>query len=723
MRYSRIAARVLAVALTAPALLPSGASAAVGVGHSGWYWGNPTPQGVGLKADDFNGARGYAVGDFGVVMRSDDGGASWSGLPSGTTTDLQTVQSPAPDSVVVGGKCILRRSDDGGKTFKALPFTRGQTCDRSLAAFRFVTVGSGFLVLDDGSVLGTQDGGDSYSGRQPIPSAGTQRATDVGFAPPGRLVVATGGTVPGVGGSILASDDAAASWTVAAATPSSVRSVTFVDGSTGYAVGDASLVLKTVDGGTTWTPVTGTIAGPPRNLTSIRCADASTCVITQSDGAAIVRTTDGGTTLTPVALTTPPLVGADVAGANRVVGVGPGGTIATSDDAGATFAQIGSRIDTEFSRVEAGPNGPVAFALGPAGALARTNDGGKTWQRVNVSATAAVRDVSFPTQQIGYVLAEDGGLQRTANGGTSYRILDPGGSAGRAVVAPDEKVVLLIGPRGVRRSDDAGATFTAVTDKVAAKASLFSGEAVGGAAFAWGSRTLIASDDGGRRWAKVALPAKKTGIRAVDFVSKSTAWLLDTRGLLFVTRNRGRKWTESISTGPGGNDAYGMSFSGLTKGYLLTRSAGLLRTSDGGRSWRPQIVARSGLTSIAATPGGADVALRAPGELFGTDSGGDQGTATSLVLKTKTPKLGTKGGRVTVTGKLSPPRGSESIVVSLRTGGRWTSRTVRAASNGSFTTSWTIRKSSLLVAQWAGDGERRSAGSAPLAITVAPRKK
>jgi photosystem II stability/assembly factor-like uncharacterized protein len=418
-----------------------------------------------------------------------------------------------------------------------------------------------------------------------------------------------------------------------------------------------------------------------------------------------------------------PIPGLDFATGVRVVGVGPNGVVSTSDDAADTFTQIGSRLDTEFSRVESGPSGPVAFALGPAGALARTTDGGRTWQRVNVSTDSEIRDVSFPSQDIGYVLSEDGGLQRTANGGGSYRILDPGGSAGRAVVAPDAKVVLLIGPRGVRRSDDSGATFTAVTDRIASKASLFTGEAVGGTAFAWGAKSLIASDDGGRRWQAVKLPTKKTGIRAVDFVTKDAGWLLDSRGLLFVTRNRGAKWAESVSTGPGGNDPYGMAFSGLTKGYLLTRSAGLLRTSDGGKTWRPQTVARSALNSIAATPGGADVALRSPGELFGTESGGDQGAATSLSLKTKTPTLGKKGGKVTVTGKLSPPKGSESIVVSLRSGGRWTSQTVRAASNGAFTTTWTVRKTSILVAQWAGDDERRSAGSSPLTVTVPAAKK
>jgi photosystem II stability/assembly factor-like uncharacterized protein len=722
MRYLRIAARVLAVASITPALFPSGgASAAVGVGHSGWYWGNPQPQGIGLSRVDFNGPRGYATGDFGVVLRSDDGGATWSGLPSGTTRDLRLVQSPAPDSVVVGGPCTLRRSDDGGKTFEDLPFTRSQSCDRSLAAFRFVSVQSGFLVLDDGSVLGTLDGGNSYSGRTPLPSAGGQQATDIGFAPPGRIAVATTGTVPGTGGTILTSDDAAEKWTVAATTPVGVRGVTFVDGSTGYAVGDASLVLKTTDGGTTWNPPAGAIAGPGRKLTSIRCADASTCVITQDGGGAVLRTVDGGATFESVSQDVP-IAGADFAAGTRVVGVGQGGTTVVSDDAGHAYSAIDRRLPVDLSRLEAGPSGPVAFALGPAGALARTNDGGKTWQRVSVSTTSEVRDVSFPTQDIGYVLAEDGGLQRTANGGSSYRILDPGGQAGRAIVAPDSQQVLLIGPRGVRRSGDAGATFTAVTDPVASRASLFTGEAVGDSAFAWGSKTLIASTDGGRRWTKLTLPSKKTGIRAVDFVSKDAGWLLDSRGLLFSTRNRGKKWTESVSTGPGGNDPYGMSFSGVQKGYLLTRTSGLLRTSDGGRTWRPQTVARSQLNDVAATPGGADVALRTPGELFGTESGGDPATASSLTLKTKTPALPKKGGRVTVTGKLSPPKGAESIVVSLRSGGRWTSQTVRASSDGSFTSAWSVRKTSIVVAQWIGDGVRRSAGSAPLTVTVAAKK-
>jgi hypothetical protein len=41
------------------------AAAPVSVGHSGWAWGSPTPQGKDLNAVTFRGNTGYAVGDLG----------------------------------------------------------------------------------------------------------------------------------------------------------------------------------------------------------------------------------------------------------------------------------------------------------------------------------------------------------------------------------------------------------------------------------------------------------------------------------------------------------------------------------------------------------------------------------------------------------------------------------------------------------------------------------
>ena len=103
----------LALAVACPAY------GAVQVSQSGWQWGNPTPQGNTIRAMDFDQGRGYAIGDDGTALRTDDGGATWAGLPTGTSLDLARLQVVTPDTVIVlgGNGCVVRRSDDGGKTF------------------------------------------------------------------------------------------------------------------------------------------------------------------------------------------------------------------------------------------------------------------------------------------------------------------------------------------------------------------------------------------------------------------------------------------------------------------------------------------------------------------------------------------------------------------------------------------------------------------------------
>src|SRR5687768_11907495 len=88
MRRARRSVRVrrsFAAAVAAVALTAGTAEGAVQVSQSGWQWGNPTPQGNTLRAIDFNAGVGYAVGDAGTVLRTDDGGQTWLGLASGTS--------------------------------------------------------------------------------------------------------------------------------------------------------------------------------------------------------------------------------------------------------------------------------------------------------------------------------------------------------------------------------------------------------------------------------------------------------------------------------------------------------------------------------------------------------------------------------------------------------------------------------------------------------------
>ena len=80
--------------------------------------------------------RGYAIGDDGTALRTDDGGATWTGLATGTSQDLTRLQAVTPDVVIVlgGDGCVVRRSDDGGKTFRKIFVLAETNCPDRVAA-------------------------------------------------------------------------------------------------------------------------------------------------------------------------------------------------------------------------------------------------------------------------------------------------------------------------------------------------------------------------------------------------------------------------------------------------------------------------------------------------------------------------------------------------------------------------------------------------------------
>src|SRR3981189_354735 len=110
-------------AAAALAAVPGPANANVQVGSSGWLWGNPLPQGNTLRAMAFAGTTGYAVGDFGTLLKTTDAGDTWTGLPAGTFSNLTEVEAVDANTVVAGGGCVARLSTDGGQTFSRIAFT------------------------------------------------------------------------------------------------------------------------------------------------------------------------------------------------------------------------------------------------------------------------------------------------------------------------------------------------------------------------------------------------------------------------------------------------------------------------------------------------------------------------------------------------------------------------------------------------------------------------
>src|SRR3954467_4502452 len=152
----RLTLAALAAALSWAVFAPFG-SASVNVAQSGWSWGSPTPQGNTLNSIDFVQGRGFAAGDAGTVLRTDDGGSIWTGLATGTSADLARLQVLDPETLTVlgGGGGGLRRSDGAGKTFHKIFIVAEQNCPAPVEAFTFFDRQTGYLLLKDGSVLRT----------------------------------------------------------------------------------------------------------------------------------------------------------------------------------------------------------------------------------------------------------------------------------------------------------------------------------------------------------------------------------------------------------------------------------------------------------------------------------------------------------------------------------------------------------------------------------------
>jgi photosystem II stability/assembly factor-like uncharacterized protein len=731
-------------ALSLAAACAHTADAAVQVSQSGWQWGNPTPQGNTIRAMDFIAGRGYAIGDDGTALRTDDGGATWTGLATGTSQDLTRLQAVTPDVVTIlgGNGCVVRRSDDGGATFKKMFVLAETECPNPMSASFFVSPQVGYLFQKDGNVLRTTDGAATFGRVTAIPGTAASAAGGTGVPGDAIFTTADAGIVFLAGSNAaFRTTDGGASWTpVTGVDPGSVTRVKAVSATEFFAFGPDTL-LRSTDAGVSWQKQPGSAGS---TITGVSCATDQICLLSTDKGDKLLRTEDAGTTSTPVVASSAPIYAAGFANVNRAVAAGSGGATVISDDSGKNYLPIGGDIQGSFQfGLRLGPTTESALALGAKGQLARTTDNGLTWKAINVATSADMQDASFTDVNNGYALDQRGGLFRTANGGSSWQPIDPGTTSAPQAVIASGQTVLLAGPRGIRRAAQGG-EFELVQVKAARGVSVDRFDRGGNAIFAYGSTAIVRTTTGGKSWTNINGPTRKQGrktvalrLRDIDMTSGSGGYALDTSGRVWHTRNGGRKWTELPAVGTGSGLA--LSFGSATSGYLTVGGypadegvAYVLRTTDGGKHWRPQRIASGqfpgteGVISPSATGAYALTSTPAAGtgvfrSLFTTGTGGDAGSASTLSLTTNTKKVTKKVKRITVGGALKGAQGGEPIVVSARKVGStsWREQVVTAGANGGrFTATFNVKGPAEFVARWAGDSGRQGAGSSVLTITL-----
>lgn len=331
------------------------------------------------------GTEGYAVGAGGKLQRTLDG-VTWTSPSAGGTVGstaqmngvsmAPTTMNPTTTGWAVGNAGAIRKTSSAGVNWTAN--TSGTT--QALNAVAAGDATNAWAVGNVGTIVATTNGGTTPWTAQ-ISNASGSDLFGVSFVNAG----AWNGIAVGAGGRVVWTNNGGSVWSPGTSgVGSTLRSVSVQSTTLAIAVGDAGVIVKSIDGGSTW--VQKGVNVTAENLTGVVMASATVGWATGVN-ATVLQTTDGGETwahqMSGVAATVS-LKDVKFADATKAVAVGAGGVVLKSTDGGVQWSRrlrSGGNITTNSLNSVAFANATLGWTVGDAGTMFVTNDAGDTWSQ------------------------------------------------------------------------------------------------------------------------------------------------------------------------------------------------------------------------------------------------------------------------------------------------------------------------------------------------------
>ncbi len=392
-----------------------------------------------------------------VVLKSLDGGATWTPSSFGTVGPITSVSCPgvavcyAVDWNVVSSRAmpIVFKTADGGVTWVA----ENATGSAFPWAISCPSLSVCFTATDAG-ILKTSDGGQTWSNQGPKARAITCPTTASCYAFDNTTLQPT---------VVLATQDGGATWTTENPAVPDYQGQLLVascpDAATCYIAGELGLIITTNSGGTSWSSVT---QGSFSDLSGVSCPDRSRCV-TVGSGGAILSTSDFGAHWTSQASgTATDLVSVSCAAPTTCVALGA--TLAlTTTDGGSTWTShpfafggpphVNCPSVLNCYAVANVTVTPPSYRWG----IYATKDGGVTWSNVFTTASGGPifsPDISCPGPNTCYAGGE--GLVRTTDGGLHWTEVFASDGPQYQPSCPTLTICYLIGGGYLERTTDGG---------------------------------------------------------------------------------------------------------------------------------------------------------------------------------------------------------------------------------------------------------------------------
>lgn len=548
----------------------------------------------GLVIDPSNSSTLYGIAR-GLVVKSLDGGQSWTGASAGLVEAYALAIDPRSTSTLyatayVGYGLGLFKTTNGGASWSRKP-TPPMCCDEQFLIDP--SDSSTIYVIGNGSLFKSTDGGESW--RSPVLLPGSNnRLLAIDPASPSTLYTSNFMLSPSgpPSWSLYRSTDGGQTWTpVNNGIPAGAYVTSLVIDPTAdtiyasYVVGDPTGgVIKSTDGGASWITVnTGLPSNtPPINSLALDPANRTTIVAgyfdLNSGRGGVFKTTDGAKNWNDASAG---LTVFDV----HALAMDPVDRATVYSTVGDRLAKASNGVEwntlVQFPASSSGPGAATSFLIDPrnpnilyaaVGAfcvghrwLRKSTDGGVTWSELTLGSFCGFgADLAFDANDSNTIYAsapdpDDCGspFERTSDGGTTWSMTLLDDRVGALVSAPGEQTTLY------------GGTWRGVTK----------------------------STDGGRTWLNTGLTAGTVSVLALDprdpnilYAGIDQDWFHDATLGLFKTTDGGATWSV-MNNGLEGVVSVRTPFTALVIDpslsvlYMGTSGSGVFKSVDGGASW------------------------------------------------------------------------------------------------------------------------------------------